>query len=94
MVKPRYGTGHIGHPRGVLPNCYQKSLTSTVESGSIGFLPTKGHIMCEDFPCCGHETGDCNGQKYGSDESIIAAEYARMEREDYMDDGYFGAWDD
>lgn len=26
--------------------------------------------MCEDFPCCGHEAGDCNGQKYGSDASI------------------------
>lgn len=25
---------------------------------------------CEDFPCCGHELGDCNGQKYGSDEYI------------------------
>lgn len=28
--------------------------------------------MCEDFPCCGHEAGDCEGQKYGSDESIKA----------------------
>lgn len=27
---------------------------------------------CEDFPCCGHEYGDCNGLKYGSDESIKA----------------------
>ena len=26
--------------------------------------------MCEDFPCCGHEMGDCNGSLYGSDESI------------------------
>jgi len=26
--------------------------------------------MCEDFPCCGHEMGDCNGALYGSDESI------------------------
>ena len=25
---------------------------------------------CEDFPCCGHERGDCNGQLYGSDEAI------------------------
>lgn len=25
---------------------------------------------CEDFPCCGHENGDCNGLLYGSDESI------------------------
>jgi len=27
---------------------------------------------CEDWPCCGHEAGDCNGQKYGSDEAIKA----------------------
>jgi hypothetical protein len=27
-----------------------------------------GH--CEDYPCCGHEFGDCNGLKYGSDEAI------------------------
>lgn len=25
---------------------------------------------CEDFPCCGHELGDCNGQLYGSNELI------------------------
>lgn len=29
-------------------------------------------MACEDFPCCGHEAGDCEGQKYGSDESIKA----------------------
>ena len=39
-------------------------------------------MACEDFPCCGHEWGDCEGQKYGSDADIIAAEYARLERED------------
>jgi hypothetical protein len=27
-------------------------------------------MTCEDYPCCGHEWGDCGGQKYGSDESI------------------------
>lgn len=27
-----------------------------------------GH--CEDYPACGHEWGDCNGLKYGSDEAI------------------------
>lgn len=27
-----------------------------------------GH--CEDYPCCGHEYGDCNGLLYGSDEAI------------------------
>lgn len=25
---------------------------------------------CEDYPCCGHEYGDCNGLKYGSDQAI------------------------
>lgn len=28
---------------------------------------------CEDFPCCGHEAGDCDGSLYGSDESIKAS---------------------
>jgi hypothetical protein len=27
---------------------------------------------CEDYPCCGHEAGDCNGLLYGSAESIKA----------------------
>lgn len=31
---------------------------------------------CEDFPCCGHEAGDCNGMLYGSDEAIKAEAYA------------------
>ena len=26
--------------------------------------------QCEDFPCCGHERGDCNGLLYGSSEAI------------------------
>lgn len=30
-----------------------------------------GH--CIDYPACGHESGDCQGLKYGSDESIIAS---------------------
>lgn len=29
-------------------------------------------MRCEDFPCCGHEAGDCDGSLYGSDESIKA----------------------
>jgi len=29
-------------------------------------------MPCEDFPCCGHEPGDCEGKKYGSDEDIKA----------------------
>jgi hypothetical protein len=39
--------------------------------------------MCEDYPCCGHEMGDCRGQRYGSDESIKAGVYARMSARDY-----------
>jgi len=31
---------------------------------------TRNGGRCEDYPCCGHEMGDCNGLKYGSDESI------------------------
>ena len=27
-------------------------------------------MTCEDYPCCGHELNDCDGKKYGSDESI------------------------
>ena len=33
---------------------------------------TKGTTMCEDYPACGHELGDCEGKLYGSDESIKA----------------------
>lgn len=41
--------------------------------------------MCEDYPCCGHEMGDCRGLRYGSDESIKASVYARMNRMGYDD---------
>jgi hypothetical protein len=44
--------------------------------------------MCEDYPCCGHEAGDCNGQKYGSDAEIYAAEIRRMDREDEYGPGW------
>ena len=42
---------------------------------------------CEDFPCCGHEANDCNGQKYGSDASIKLQHERTMELEDM---GIFG----
>lgn len=32
---------------------------------------------CEDWPCCAHEAGDCDGSKYGTDQSIKA----QVERE-------------
>jgi hypothetical protein len=31
--------------------------------------------FCEDYPCCGHEMGDCDGSLYGSDEDIKARVY-------------------
>lgn len=37
---------------------------------------------CEDWPCCGHERGDCFGRLYGSDEAIKAAVYARWDDPD------------
>ena len=44
---------------------------------------------CEDFPCCGHEAGDCDGSLYGSDEAIMEREYARIMRDP---DDYYGGW--
>lgn len=41
-------------------------------------------FTCEDFPCCGHEVGDCDGGLYGSAESIRA----RVEREWDAGHGY------
>jgi len=38
--------------------------------------------QCEDAPCCGHEPGDCDGSKYGSDESIMAGAARRAVLED------------
>lgn len=33
---------------------------------------------CEDYPCCGHEAGDCNGLLYGSDEYIKEQVYEQI----------------
>jgi len=41
--------------------------------------------MCEDFPCCGHEQGDCDGSKYGSDEDIKQRVYDRLQDDYYYD---------
>jgi hypothetical protein len=50
-------------------------------------------MSCEDFPCCGHERGDCEGKLYGSDASIIAREQAKWDdpyyNPDYDMDGDF-----
>jgi len=37
---------------------------------------------CEDWPCCGHERGDCFGGLYGSDEAIKARVQARWDDPD------------
>lgn len=46
---------------------------------------------CEDYPCCGHEAGDCDGSKYGSDEEIKQAVYDRM---DNYDDDHPNDWEE
>lgn len=43
---------------------------------------------CEDYPCCGHEFGDCNGLRYGSDEAIKEDTLRRMRFEDDYGFGY------
>jgi hypothetical protein len=46
-------------------------------------------MTCEDYPCCGHELNDCDGKKYGSDESIKMKVWEAMSRDgyDYGSDG-------
>jgi len=43
---------------------------------------------CEDYPCCGHEAGDCDGSKYGTDEEIKQRVYDRMNRDDDWPEDY------
>lgn len=59
--------------------------------------------MCEDYPCCGHESGDCNGLLYGSDEAIkdqvyrdFATGHGDCDHADglYMCQDYGDDWDD
>jgi hypothetical protein len=57
--------------------------TARSYSCECGFMTSDIHLLqnhrcevqefggrCEDYPCCGHEAGDCNGLLYGSDEAI------------------------
>ena len=44
---------------------------------------------CEDFPCCGHEPGDCNGELYGSDASIMNDPHLYCDH----NTGYCEVWD-
>lgn len=39
--------------------------------------------QCEDFPCCGHEFGDCNGARYGSDAAIKERVYRQLNDPSY-----------
>ena len=51
------------------PECgFQSSDLHLAQNHSCDIQEQGG--TCEDFPCCGHELGDCNGLKYGSDEAI------------------------
>lgn len=63
-------TTHLKHAA----SCAECGFTTTdialLEHHSCDIQANGGH--CEDFPCCGHEYGDCNGLKYGSDEAIKA----------------------
>jgi hypothetical protein len=47
---------------------------------------------CEDYPCCGHENGDCNGKLYGSDEAIKA--YAMEHSYCDHEAGIYDCWDE
>lgn len=45
---------------------------------------------CEDYPCCGHEAGDCDGSLYGTDEAIKSriGEHFMCDHEAGMCDAY------
>ena len=43
---------------------------------------------CEDFPCCGHERGDCDGSLYGTDAAIREDAHRRFFTDDFPDDDY------
>jgi hypothetical protein len=66
-------------------------LTAPASCSECGFSTTDINLLarhscdvqaqggrCEDYPCCGHEAGDCNGQLYGSDEAIKAEARAHI----------------
>jgi len=40
-------------------------------------------MACEDYPCCGHEMGDCEGKLYGTDESIKKRVWNNYVRQGY-----------
>lgn len=82
----------------------EERITRTFTCSECGFVSHDVHLLnnhscdvqrqgghCEDFPACGHEWGDCNGLKYGSDESIKETYYrlARSGMDDHEIDMYY-----
>jgi len=63
--------------------CASLAIRKLSHHGSIliySVQPRKGKNMCEDYPCCGHEMNDCEGQLYGSDEVIKRDMWRMMSR--------------
>ena len=61
--------------------------TSLARNHSCDVTANGGY--CEDYPCCGHEAGDCNGQLYGSDQAIMSDPHLLCDHET----GYCEVWD-
>lgn len=59
-------------PAPVCPECGFSSRDVGLMNGHSCDVQDNGG-RCEDFPCCGHEWGDCNGLLYGSDAAIQEA---------------------
>lgn len=72
--------------------------THSISCDECGFSTRDLHLManhscdvqehggfCEDYPCCGHEFGDCNGLLYGSNEAIKARVHEQLSDPDYYD---------
>lgn len=77
-------------------------LAAPVSCSACGFSTTDIHLLarhscevqsnggrCEDYPCCGHEAGDCNGLLYGSDEAIKSDPHLLCDHET----GYCEVWE-
>lgn len=77
-------------------------LPAPATCGECGFSTQDLHLLgnhscdvqsnggrCEDYPCCGHEMGDCNGLLYGSDEAIKSDPHLLCDH----NTGYCEVWD-
>lgn len=74
-------TIHLMHPA-TCGNCGFTTTDTVLLANHSCDVQAQGG-RCEDYPCCGHENGDCNGLLYGSDESIkeAAAKHAFCDHE-------------